>query len=426
MLEKLKLLNNQPVVLAVSGGIDSMVMLDIFIKHYKGDFCVATVNHNIRQTAKQDCLFVADFCKRYSVECNILCVDVPSHQQKNHLSQETSARLLRHDVLEKFADGKIICLAHNKNDNAETILMHLLRGSGAKGALGIIDTPRLFRPLIDCSRQQIEQYAKENSVSYVIDHTNDDITYTRNFVRKVILPDCKKVNANYLDNIINFSKLISADQVYLIRQANELLNIYSVEVDNKTAIIPLQLFECPLPLVSRAIFIIFSKLGVNVDIEQVHIKDICSLSDKIVGKSLNLPFDFIAYRDYNSINISSVGLSSNAQEVIQSCPFSVGDTTIANRVVTVSKVVSGNKIDLNKVPPTAVFRTRRQGDKFAKFGGGTVSLSDYLTDIKIPLKDRDKLVVLANGQDILAIVGVEISRTIKVDDDSNVYYINYK
>ena len=411
--------------LAVSGGVDSMVMLHMFATALpRPDFYVVTVNHGLRTEAQADCQLVADYCARLGVQCRVVSVDVPSYCEQNKLSVETGARILRYKVLSNL-ECDYVCLAHNANDNAETVLMHILRGSGAKGATGIKRiNGKYLRPILDLTREQIEQYAKDNNVPFVQDSTNDDTKYTRNFIRHKVLPLMTELNPQAQQNILRFASNVAQDDEYL----DTLADVSTVEIDGNVARVPKALLLQPTPIAYRVLNKVFNRLGVFYDIEKAHFDAILDVANNVGGKSVNLPFNYVAINDYNHVTIclneSNLTCSLNGTQA-EGIPFKLGATVTPLGVVEVSECPLENslRLDVDNVPQTAVFRTRKTGDVFTKFGGGTKLLKDYLIDRKIPQRQRDKLLLVADGSEVLVICGVEISDRVKVGKDAKPYYI---
>ena len=410
--------------LAVSGGVDSMVMLHMFASlSPRPDFYVVTVNHGIRQEAASDCKFVADYCNKLGVECKTVTVDVPSYCEQNKLSVETGARILRYQVLDS-SECDFVCLAHNANDNVETVLMHILRGSGAKGAAGIKPVNgKYFRPLLNFTREQIECYAKENNVPFVQDTTNDDVNYTRNFIRHKVMPLLTELNPSAQQNILRFASNVEQDDEYL----DSLADVSAVKFDGKSARIPQKLLLQPRAIAYRVLSKVFNSLGVFYDIEKTHFDAIINIAANVGGKRVNLPFGYVAVNDYDFVTIVKNRLPSKHDLPLEifEIPFKLGRTETPLGVVEVSEhpLPDSLRLDVNKIPNTAVFRTRRQGDVFTKFGGGTKTLKDYLIDKKIPQRERDRLTLVADGSDVLVICEVEISDSVKVDNNAKTYYI---
>ena len=405
--------------LAVSGGVDSMVMLHLFCSLCpRPDFFVVTINHGLRAEAASDCKFVADYCNKLGVSCRVISVDVPTYCEQNKVSVETGARLLRYRALDSL-DADFVCLAHNANDNAETVLMHILRGSGAKGATGIkVEKGKYLRPILDLTREQIEQYARQHCVPYVQDSTNSDTQYTRNFIRHKIFPLLRELNPSAQQNILRFASTIQEDDEYL----DELADVSTVVFDVNQARVPKTLLKQPLPISYRALNKVFNRLGVFYDIEKSHFDAVIALAGNVGGKSVSLPFNLVAINDYDYVTIR-VNDDSPAQAVC--LPFKLGRSETPLGVVEVSRefIPDSLRFDLDKIPETAVFRTRRQGDSFTKFGGGTKSLKDYLIDKKIPQRERNKLLLVADGSKVLLICGVEIADSVKLDKNASPCYI---
>ena len=405
--------------LAVSGGVDSMVMLHKFATLLpRPDFFVVTVNHGIRSEAVTDCEFVANYCKKLRVDCRVFSVDAPAYSRENKVSLETAARILRYGIFDKL-ECDFVCLAHNACDNAETVLMHVIRGSGSRGAAGIkAQNGRYLRPLLDMSREDIEQYARAHNVPHVEDATNDDVQYSRNFIRWKVMPRLTELNPAAMRNILRFASNVKQDDEYL----DSLADVSTVVFEQNCAKIPKQLLTQPAPVAYRVLMKVFNGLGVYYDVEKVHLTEIIALAGSVGGKNVSLPFDFVATNDYDCVTIWKNGQKSVENFEI---PFKTGRTETPLGVVEVSSepIEGALRFDVSKLPENCVFRVKRQGDTFTKFGGGTKSLKKYLIDKKIPERQRDGLLLVACDSDVLIICGVEISERVKVDDGAKAHYI---
>lgn len=404
--------------LAVSGGVDSMVMLHMFATaNPRPDFFVVTVNHNLRKEASDDCKFVANYCKKFKVVCKTFNVDVPSYCQAMKVSEETGARLLRLGVLNSL-DVDWVCTAHHADDNAETVLMHIVRGSGANGGEGIRrENGKFLRPLLQLSRADIEKYAEEHNVPHVYDATNSQTKYTRNFLRHKVIPLLAELNENVQSNITRFAQNIAEDNAFL----ESLADVSAVKFYGRRAEIPIELLQLR-PIAYRVLKKVFSRLNVWYDVEKSHYDAILALAESCGGKKVSLPFNLVAVNEYDKITIMKNGEELHWDFEIS---FAQGVTTTPIGKVAVSQEISdGLRMDIDKVPQTAVFRTRRQGDVFCKFGGGgTKTLNKYLIDKKIPSRLRDSLLLLADGNNVLVICGVEISDFVKTEDSSRIFGI---
>ncbi|MCM1289940.1 MAG: tRNA lysidine(34) synthetase TilS [Corallococcus sp.] len=406
--------------LAVSGGIDSMVMLHMFATNSpRPDFFVVTVNHNLRKEASSDCKFVSEYCKRFNVKCKTFNVDVPNYCKAMKVSEETGARLLRLGVLNSL-DADYVCTAHNACDNAETVLMHIIRGSGANGSEGIRrESGKFLRPVLHLSREDIENYAKAHGVPHVYDATNGEVKYARNFLRHKVIPLLAQINENAQSNITRFAENIAEDNAYL----DSLADVSAVRFSGHSAEIPSYLLLQPKPIAYRVLRKVFAGLNVLQDFEKQHYDAIVNLAYNVGGKKISLPYGLVAVNDYDKVAILK---DTVAEEHRFEISFVTGftDTPVGKVVIDKQKTRGCLQIDVNKIPKSAVFRTCRQGDVFTKFGGGgTKPLNRYLIDKKIPQRLRSQLLLIADGNNVLAVCGVEIADSVKVDAASDAYYL---
>lgn len=215
-------------VLGVSGGPDSICMLDILIKikekeQNSFDFVVAHVNHMIRIEAKEDEEYVKNFCMQKNIEFYSKSIDVKKIANNNKISTEEAGRNARYtffDEILKKVKGNKIAIAHNKNDKVETIIMNELRGCGISGLRGIeIIRDKYIRPLIECERKEIEKYCNENNLQPRIDKTNFENIYTRNKIRNIVIPYIQQeFNPNIIETMNRLSEVVSEQEEYIQKQ----------------------------------------------------------------------------------------------------------------------------------------------------------------------------------------------------------------
>ncbi len=411
-------------ILAVSGGSDSMAMLHMMIECVgASQLTVVTVNHNLRAEASAECSMVADYCSSYGVKCFVESVDVLGYCTTNKVSVELGARQLRRAVLDKYT-GDYICLAHNSDDSIESIVGNMARGSGTAGLVGIAEhAGRYIRPVLHYTKSELTQYCIDNNIPYVIDSTNSDTIYTRNYIRHEILPKLDHVNSKARQHILELADIVSADNDYI----DSTIDYGVVEISGNTATIPTSSLTAHPAVAYRLVRnAIIRLVGNNVDIAKSHYDSIVALATKIGGKKVLLPFDIIAYNDYNKITIV---FGKQPSSVVQPMPLSVGSHSTPLGVVVVGDKPTNNhfslQFDMHKIPPTAVLRGIMSGDTFTKFGGGTKPLRRYLTDVKVPARERSNLLVVADGNNVLIICGIEISNHVRVGDNSSVQYITH-
>ena len=425
MEKKLTQFEDKKFLLAVSGGVDSMVMLDTLIKAMPLDkFAVVSINHNLRPEGAFDVNFVKEYCKERDVRFFEHSINVMQFAMDAKVSIETAARQLRYKVIEEVADlygYDYICLAHHAEDNAETVIMHLLRGGGLRGVSGIRRIQgRFFRPILKLTKADILKYAEENQIPYVVDKTNQDTAYKRNYVRHEILPRLKELNPNAVQSLNNFAKLAQEEDEFLDSLVD--LNCVKFDQQQKSATFDLNDFN-QLHKVLKARFLrkVMRMLGYFKDIEQKHILNIFKLCNSTQGESqIDLPFNLIARRSYDTLCICPNTLN-HTKEILQ-LPFSQGVFDFGGLKLGVFTTPPQDlfylSVDKDKIPMGAVIRTRKTGDLFKKFGSGEKKLKDYFIDVKIPQHLRDYVPIVAYDNTVYAVFGCEISDKAKITHDT--------
>lgn len=291
------------IVIGVSGGPDSMTLLNVLInlKQKLGisKIVVATVNHMIREEAEEETKFVENFCESHDIEFYLKKVDVQEEAKSKKTSTELAGRNARYDffeeVLKKTGSNKI-ATAHNLNDNAETVLMNLLRGSGVSGLKGIekIRDGKFIRPIIECKRSEIEQYCVDNKLNPRYDKTNNENTYTRNKIRNMLIPYIEEnFNPNIVDSLNRLSTIATKEDEYIHKIVeNSFKNIMiTADISKKEIILDLKKFnELDEVIKSRLILYTISEiLGTSQGIEKIHIEDIIKLCGNNIGNKYLMP-----------------------------------------------------------------------------------------------------------------------------------------
>ncbi len=412
-------LNNKTVAVALSGGADSMSLLHYMqsvANDYPFNLVAINVEHGIRgKSSIADSTFVTDYCKTNNIPCLCYSIDTISFAAEKKLSIEQAARLLRYDCFYDAISNKkcdVVATAHHRSDNLESVLLNLFRGTGLKGLAGISQSydGKIIRPLINVSKDEINEYVTENVIPFVLDETNLSDDYTRNFLRLNVIPKIKEVFPEMEKSVSRLSQIVKIEDDYLDEQALNYLT-----VTEQIAKIPV---STPPALINRAIIHALKRLGLKKDWERAHVESVANLVLLQTGATVCLPKNLYAIREYDHLIIAA-----QTDGVLSSpIPFSLGTHLFNGYGVEIIKTPppenlrDGFYFDLDKIPSSAVIRQKADGDVFTKFGGGTKKLSDYLTDLKIPLRLRDGLPILADGNDVLCIVGVAISDKIKVDE----------
>lgn len=423
------MLRGETIGVGVSGGEDSMALLH-YLNSIKEDLDIdlvaITVDHGLRANGDSDCEFVMNYCKENRIRCHKFKVDSNKIAKEKNLGIEQAAREARYGVFEALIKKGIvdkIALAHHMGDQAETILLHILRGAGLVGAAGmeLVREGVYIRPFLNVSKDEIVKYLYENGIENVEDETNADSTFSRNYIRNKIMPLLRKKFPAVDQNLVNFGKACKEDDEFISKQAN----FDAIISDNNIVRLPLNYFIYSQSLTSRMIIKALSSLGVVSDIERKHIKLIIELATGENGKKIDLPHNVTAIKEYEYIT-----LTRKVKKVItDEFPIKVGKIKFAGQYEIETKRTKMfmlrpgiQLMDTKKIPSGAVWRVRQKGDRFEKFGGGTKPLRTYMIDKKIPARLRDSLPVLAKDNEIYCILGVEISDKVKVDETTAMAY----
>jgi len=441
-----KINSGDVIAVGLSGGEDSVCLLDVLQKNSErlGITVVAiNVEHGIRgQSSLSDTEFCKKLCQEFGVKVYCYRVDAPAYAGQKGYSLEQAARELRYDcffkcIASKFCDK--VAVAHHLFDQAETILFNIMRGSSLSGAKGIASSAyegRIIRPLLGVDKREITAYVRENGLPFVCDPTNDDTTYTRNALRHKVFPVLREIFPKCDDALVRFSETALSDDEYLYKLAEDVLietpDGYKIQTNTE------------YPVFSRAVVLAMKRLGVTKDFEKIHVDSVFSLTNNQTGRAVDLPHGLYAIKKHTVVEIKRKTqvnrpidrLSYDFSQLIHSADgeqtivFGEQKKIIKLQLVDKSRVVFGDGLyfDLEKLPKSVVFRYKQTGDMFTKFNGQNVTLKKYLTDKKVAREDKSQTIVLADEKNVLIIVGMEISSSIKIDKHSRyivkLYYSN--
>ena len=287
------------IVLGVSGGPDSITMLDILRQiqeEFDFEIVVAHINHMIRKEAIQDEEYVKKYCEKNSIEFFVKRIDVMSVANNRKIGTEEAGRFVRYEFFDeilKQTESNKIAIAHNKNDKIETIIMHLLRGSGLSGLKGIEPIRgNVIRPLIECERKEIEKYCDKNKLEPRIDKTNFENDYTRNKIRNIVIPYIEKeLNPNIIETIDRLSEVVKKEDRYLEKVALDVYDKILIKQEPGQIMLELKGFnEQDEVIKSRIILYTVKKLfGSSQGIEKIHINDIIKLCNNNIGNKYLTP-----------------------------------------------------------------------------------------------------------------------------------------
>ncbi len=424
------------VVIGVSGGADSLCLLHVLntIKNEIGiEIFAVHLNHQFRGAeADADAEFVEDICRKWEIPYKIASFDVPAYAKQQGLSPEEAGREIRYklfrDVKEVINANKI-AVAQNSNDNVETILMRLFRGTGLEGLKGIdILRDEIIRPLLETDRISIEEYCRQNNLEPRVDKTNLQTIYSRNKIRLELIPYLKEsFNPNLNESVTRLSQIIKEENDYLEQQTNHLMNSIVQIEEQRLSIKINNLTELHEAMQKRLLRRAVEQLAETLNgYEYKHFQGIIELLNKGTGAALELPKNIKAYISYENLI-----LCKKIENKHKKCYYKLkydNDNKIDELGVTISiklsnqiplsmkqKLTNTIYIDAAKVKEELVLRNRQQGDVFSPIGMmGSKKLKDYFIDRKTPREKRDEIFLLADGNEIVWIIGDLISEKYKI------------
>ena len=407
-------------VVGVSGGADSMLLLDMFVSILGSEqIKVLHLNHSIRgEEALRDQQHVEKYCLEHNISCKVVVRDIPAEARDLGKSLEEAGRIARYQEFELEANNmgyKYIACAHHANDRAETVMMNILRGSGVRGLRGMdFVSGKVIRPLLNVTRQEIMEYVETNNIPYVTDSTNSDNNYRRNALRNDLF---KYIEDNYGVDITGrlnaLADLAREDSDCLDQMAEEL---YGQAVQGETAnsvILDTNVLEHrPIALVKRVVRIAISKeKGDLVDVTQNHVDSVIGLLD-LTGKKVNLPGGIEAAISYRKLSIGTADkekeesiLPTITVEVVDYNPDKASQYRRMNKAPAEGQFLKEMCFDADKVLALGQpeIRHKAPGDKVYLDKVGTKKLKDWMIDNKIPQDNRDKVWVIGCGNRVIAL-----------------------
>ena len=445
------------IVVGVSGGADSICLLDNLLRlrnKYHILLTVVHIHHGIRgKEADEDMAYVESFCRQHNVRFLGYYFDIPEIAKKQHLSGEEAGRIKRYETFDQVVDeieknggkGKI-AIAHNANDNCETFLLNLFRGSGLAGLTGIRPVrDNIIRPLLCLTRKEIEEYLSLKNILYREDGTNKETDYTRNKLRLEVLPYVEKnINANVSGNITK--------TIQTLTEAHEFIEAYVegiyMKVVTEKKCDGEQVSEtsilkelCNEKKIIRNLVIrkaIGRTAGRLKDITSTHIESVESLYSKEVSKASVLPYGLEAVRTYDGIcirrrtnsqenkiksennriiiDIDNI-LKESGQVEFKGKTLTFDEVSLEKTSIVENKYTKWMSYDILK--DTLEIRGRMTGDYMIIDNlGRRKKIKDLFIDMKIPRENRDDVLLLARGSEILWVIGYRMSEKCKVGKDT--------
>ena len=420
------------ICVAVSGGVDSIALLH-YAKQRSEEcgFSLSAVHceHGIRgEESLSDMRFVQRICMDWRIPLYCFSENCVQKSVLEKTSLETAARDFRYACFQSILDenkADIIALAHHKDDEAETVLFRLARGTALSGIKGMTEENGCFvRPFLTWTRKQIVAYAQENGISYQEDSTNFQTDATRNKLRLEVLPRLEDAVEGAVENIARFALLAEEDDALLYEYAKSLI------AEEKSGGYLLSFSE-KRPLFSRACLWIMKKMGVEKDYTSKHIESVYDLQKAERGSKISLPKEIEAKKTEKGIEFykkeEKINIVLPPEKKFDETGFDGGMYEV--NVFFVPPALKNGypvlRIDGDRLPKDAVFRFRREGDEISRFGGGRKTLKKVFNEKKFPVEERQYVPLIADADgEVYVICGVEISEKVKITENTkNPLYI---
>lgn len=430
------------VLVGLSGGADSVALLYVLLairEELALNIVALHIHHGIRKEAQEDVIFCQKLCKKLGVEFYCEYADVPKLSREQGISMEEGGRRARYHLFEEYRQRlglQSIAVAHHQNDQAETMLFQMFRGSGLRGLAGM--QPKrghIIRPLLAVTRQELEAYLETLQQTFVTDATNLSDDYSRNKIRHHILPVAEEISHGAVERMSQTSLQLQEVLDFMLEQCNEFLEKYGIEEEEGFSLCIAPLRQCRTALQKM---ILLEAVGKSIetrrDITQKHILAIVELLEKDGEKRLDLPGGWVK-KSYEKLFFKKITPKNfqNAEGPQASVfPMEIHPDRIYKlpdgRTVETKLLFNNNLenipkndcikwFDYDKIKSTLSLRNREKGDFLTvRDDGARKSLQDYLVNEKVPKDIRDEILVLADGAHILWVPGKRISAFYKVTD----------
>ncbi len=434
-----------PLVVGVSGGPDSVCLLHLLVQlrdEIGLDLHVAHLNHQLRDAESDgDAAYVSDLSESMGIPATVAIQDVQAYRYQKRISLEEAAREVRYDFFSEVAQSigtECVAVGHTLDDQAETILMHLIRGGGLSGLCGMrpishwqlaSESPlTVIRPLLEVSREETQAYCTVYDLFPRKDSSNASDEYLRNRIRRELVPLLERYNPNIQQGLARLGSSLQGDSDYLSIETSRLWGSVAddcpegISIDNRAFV------ELPLSLKRHLLRSVWQRVAGSVqDIEQIHIESMINLLEMPAGKQLSLPDGLHLLGGYDrSLITREENISCSLPTLEGEYQFAVpGETFISDWRITARVVENrdelfeedryGATFDFELVGEQLTLRTRKDGDRFQPLGmNHSKKLQDYMVDARIPRGWRDRVpLVCARGQ-IIWVVGWRIDERAKV------------
>ena len=412
-------------LLAVSGGLDSVVMTDLFFRS-NYPFSIAHCDFNLRgDESNGDEQFVKALAVKYKVQCFVENFETRKVSEEESVSIQMAARKLRYDFFERLRTEhqiSFIVTAHHKQDSTETVLLNIVRGTGLEGLKGIAAKNNfVIRPLLFATREELLEYANENNLTWREDSSNATTDYQRNFIRHKIIPLLKEINPSVNDSIANLSSITNESLLLLNEIIDKYRNEYLTQSGNESVLSTKKINNHPAKktLLHHLLKEFnFNASQIELMIEEGERSGVVFYSDThrlVINRQEFLISPLSNQKETNNFLITDFDLEIN----LENESISVGNSIEKNNIDYKSNNLSSACIDASKIKFPLTLRRWQKGDYFYPLGMvHRKKLSDYFTDEKFSLIDKEKAWLLMNNDEIVWVVNHRLDNRYRVTDDT--------
>jgi tRNA(Ile)-lysidine synthase len=382
---------------ALSGGADSTALL-LFLKKFMPELEAVHINHNLRgKESVRDENFCKKLCETQGVKLHVISVDVAGYCKESGKSTEESARILRYRAFDDITRGEIpIFTAHNADDNAETVIINLVRGTGLTGLCGIPAVRKnIYRPFLSVKRSEIIEFLAENGQDFIVDSSNNDNVYTRNYIRNEIMPLLRNINPSLSDSVFKTSEILTSLDSFIKQTASEVSDLENA----------------PPVIIREAILLFLRRNNIEPDFAKISL-----LENGIIAKgTVKVQFTADKYVIFDGKYLKLEGIAekyNDNPEIYINYDENViyGDKHIklkrhSDKISGVSpkfhNLLTNNYLDCDKIEGEKILRHRKNGDKFIKSGNTFHSKLKTLYNENLAPEKRAGNLVLCDSKGII-------------------------
>ena len=418
-IEKFSLIEDcRDITVALSGGADSMALLSVLLKlrqQLNINITAAHLNHMIRgEEAERDQKFVEQQCNAMGVTLFCERADIPLIAKQSKVSEELAARKVRYEFLERVSEG-LIATAHTASDNLETVIYNISRGTALTGLCGIpAKRGRIIRPLILCTRAQVEKYCHDNLIPFVTDSTNLSDGYTRNRIRHNVIPVLRDINPSVEETVSRMCISLKEDSEFLDGAADDYIE-KSIRDDGSLS--TGDLIKLNISIQKRVIRKYIEQKIAGINLENIHINE--ALKTALEGGRTSLPKKCYAV---SSHGVFEVEYPDSNKSVSFRVYTEESDNKLFENTKKINNLLLNNYIDCDKIKGKLVIRTRKPGDSMRKAGCGcTKTVNKIFNENKVPVGIRDKIPVISDDIGVVWIYGIGTAQRCTVSQSTERY-----